>query len=190
MKKIWIGVLVGCASLGAFAAFAQQAAPGARVIQVPFGRGIYYQGPAGWVSLPSSIFMPFYGSAVKEFFGGPRDLEFDMAGSHAVVAVANTRPTFYMRGYRPGSQLRLVRGIEKQDYRKLRLAGSRDHNVWGTFHPEDLTEVEMESIADGLVTLKPRTDLKPGEYVLVSALDGYREIRLAFDFGVAATATR
>src|SRR5258708_28931539 len=180
MKKNWTAAFV-CVSLGVYAAFAQQPAPGARVIQVPFGKGIYYQGPAGWVSLPSTLFMPWYGSNAKEWFGvGSRELQFEMPGSHSTVAISSSRPTFYMRGYRPGSQLRLVRGVEKQDYRKLRLAGSRDRGVWGRFRAEDLTEVELEPIADGLVTVKPRADLKPGEYVLVSSLDGYREIRMAF----------
>ena len=191
-KKIWIAGIAGvCAALGTFEARAQQPAPGARVIEVPFGSGVYYQGSSGWVSLHMSPFMPFYSGGAKEFFVGSRDLSFEMPGAHAGLAVFDSKPTFYLRGYRAGSSLRLVRSAEKQDYRKVNLSGSRDPRGWGRFRSGDVTEIEAEAIADGVLRVRPRTDLKPGEYILVSSVDqGFRGIRLAYEFGVATPANR
>lgn len=192
-KNMWIAAVASfCALLGSYAALAQQPAPGARVIQVPFGSGVYYQGTSGWRSLTMRTFLPSSGSGVKAFFGGYRELQYEMPGAHASVAVLDSRPTFYVRGAHAGTQLRLVRGIEKQDYRKVTMDGSGDFGVWGRFHSGDVTEIETEAIADGVVRLRPRTDLKPGEYVLVSSVndEGFRAIRLAYEFGVATTANR
>jgi hypothetical protein len=191
-KNIWIAAaMCVCAGLGSYEALAQQPAPGARVIQVPFGSGVYYQGSSGWVSLTMRAFLPTYDASVKEVFGASRALKYEMPGPHASVAVFDSRPTFYLRGARAGTSLRLVRGSEKQDYRKVSMAGSRDSSVWGRFHSGDLTEVETEAVADGVLRLRPRTELKPGEYVLVSSIDqGFRSIRLAFEFGVATPANR
>ena len=191
-RNIWMAALAGvCIWLGSYEALAQQPAPGARVVAVPFGSGAYYQGTSGWVSLTMRTFMPTYDSGAREFFGGSRTLKVEMPGAHASLAVFDSRPTFYLRGYRSGSQLRLVRGSEKQDYRKVSLDGSHDARVWGRFRSGDLTEIETEAIADGVIRVRPLTELKPGEYVLVSAADqGFRAIRLAYEFGVATTASR
>jgi len=191
-RNIWIAAIMAvCASLGSYEALAQQPAPGARVIQVPFGNGVYYQAPSGWVSLTVRTFLPSDEGGAREFFGAPRRLKFEMPGAHASVAVSDSKPTFYVRGYRAGSQLRLVRGTEKQDYRKVTMAGTHDIHSWGRFRSEDVTEVEGEVVADGVLRIRPRTDLKPGEYILVSSADqGFRAILLAFEFGVATPANR
>jgi len=191
-RNIWIAAIMAvCASLGSYEALAQQPAPGARVIQVPFGNGVYYQAPSGWVSLTVRTFLPSDEGGAREFFGAPRRLKFEMPGAHASVAVSDSKPTFYVRGYRAGSQLRLVRGTEKQDYRKVTMAGTHDIHSWGRFRNEDVTEVEGEVVADGVLRIRPLTDLKPGEYILVSSADqGFRAIRLAFEFGVATPASR
>src|SRR5690242_17530982 len=102
------------------AAFAQQPAPGTRVIQVPMGNGVYYQSSTGWVTLPMKLFLPSYERGAKNVFGfGPSDLRYDLPGLHSPVAVASSRPTFYVRGYHPGMQLQLVRSVDKTGYRKV-----------------------------------------------------------------------
>jgi hypothetical protein len=191
-RNIWIAAAVGvAAALGSYQALAQQPAPGARVIQVPFGNGVYYQGSSGWVSLTMRPLLPTYDGAVREFFIGTRTLKYEMPGQHAALAVSDSKPAFYIRGYHAGSRLLLVRGSEKQDYRKITMDTSRDLKVWGRFRSGDVTEVEAEAIADGVLRVRPRTDLKPGEYVLVSSVDSsFRAIRLAYEFGVATAANR
>ena len=139
-----------------------------------------------------TVLVPEKERGAKYWFGtGTSNLHADLPGLHSGVAVANARPTFYMRGYRPGTELRLVRETAQTDYRRVKMSGSLDSKVWGQFRPEDVTEVEIESIAQGVVTVKPRTDLKPGEYVVVSSVDrGFRALRMAYEFGVATPANR
>jgi hypothetical protein len=190
MKKLqWIGVVAVAVSV---AAWAQQPAQGGRVIQVPFGNGVYYQGSAGWINLPFSVLVPFPEMGWRYWLDLPRNYHADVPGLHSGVALATNRPTFYLRGYQPGTDLRLVRQYEMTDYRRVKLDGSRDSNVWAKFRPQDLTPVEVESIATGVVTVRPRTDLKPGEYALVApAQKNLRGLNLAYEFSIVqSTATR
>ncbi len=189
-RNFWIAaLLVICAAVGSYQALAQQ--PGARVIQVPFGNGVYYQGSSGWLTLPVNTFLPVQGSGVKAFFGGTRDLKYEMPGAHAAVSVRDSKPSFYIRGYQAGARLILVRSDERQDYRRITMDGSRNIRIWGRFRSSDVTEVEAEAIADGVLRVRPRTDLKPGEYALISSGDqGFLAIRLAYECGVVTTANR
>jgi hypothetical protein len=159
------------------------------IIKVPFERGIYYQAPAALVALPSNVFMPLQASTWREMFGvGSVRLRTILPGASATMGVTEARPLFYIRGYRPGNRVYLIRANQKEDHRELRMTRSGDYAEWTRFRSEDLIEVEIELLADDLARLRPTADLRPGEYVFVSALEPrFRNIRLAFDFTVLST---
>jgi hypothetical protein len=156
---------------------------------VPFERGVYYQAPSGLYALESNLFMPLQNSGAKEllWYGSPA-LRTILPGTHSAAAIQEPRPTFYLRGYRPGNRIYLVRASQKQDHRELRMTRSRDIAGWAEFRNEDLAEVEVEMLADDLARLVPRTPLSAGEYVFITVLEPrFRAIRLAFDFTVLSS---
>jgi hypothetical protein len=62
---------------------------------------------------------------------------------------------------------------------------SRDFSEWNHFSPKDLTDIEVQAIAPGLITVTPRTELPPGEYLILTAPDReFRAIQLCFEFSV------
>src|SRR5262245_9392289 len=123
--------LAGLAVWTVSAAAQQQA----RIIQVPFGRGVYYETPTGWVGLPMSVFAPTLVTDIKDFFRvGNRQVSQEMPGPHAKFGLNNSHPTFYMRGYRSGSQLYLVHLKQHKEYREARLSRTHHFTEWGRFH--------------------------------------------------------
>jgi hypothetical protein len=158
---------------------------------LPGERGVYYRGASGWIALPSSLLVGFKDGGAKEFFGvGGRDAIVQLSGAHAALRVTTAKPTFIVQGFSAGSRLFLVRSEEKLDFREIRMP--LDHAFPNTphFRNQDLIEVEMEGVSGDVVRVRPHTDLKPGEYVIVSVLDpSFRFIRVGFGFGVGAAVT-
>jgi hypothetical protein len=183
-----IGLATAIAAICTVPLVSQQAG---RIVKVPFERGVYFEGPSGWISLPNAVFLPQLGSGVKELLGvGSRVAVATMPGAHAAVTITNRKPSFYIRGYRPGTRIYLARGTEKGDARQVRLSMSGDISEGARFHASDLTDIEMEHAGTDLVIVRPRADLRPGEYVLVSTLEPrYRAIRMGFEFSVAGATT-
>jgi hypothetical protein len=179
-KACWIVLLIACGSL-----VAQEVRQGP-LAGLPGEHGIYYKTGSGWVPLPSSIMMPFSSAGAKDFFGvGGRDAVAELPGAHATVRIANTRPTFYVEGISPGSRLYLVRSTEKDDYRQIKMSESFGFPNTPKFHQHDLVEVEVQPMSSDVVSVRPHSDLKPGEYVLVSVIDAnLRWIRMGYGFGV------
>ncbi len=179
-KKSWIGVFITSAALWA--------QPGSTAIAgLPGEKGAYYHGASGWVALPQNPLMGFKDGSFNELTGlGPQHARVELPGAHAAIRISNARPTFYLRGMPAGVRLYLVHGTEKEDYREVRMNMTRRFPNTPHFENKELSEVELEAVANDVVAVKPRTDLKPGEYVIVSALDpNYRWIRVGFDFGVS-----
>lgn len=183
--KAWIKVFLFCA-VASLPLGAQERQPGARVVRVPFERGVYFEAPSGTVALHSSMFVPSQSSGLREYLSiGRDDAIAEMPGAHAAVQITNTRPTFYVRGYRAGTRVYLVRVASKEDYREVRLSTSRHLRETPAFKSRDLVDIEMALVGDDLVTVRPRTNLAPGEYAIVSYLEPrYRQLRQAFEFGV------
>ena len=158
-----------------------------RIITIPQERGVYYDGPAGLVALPTRVFLPVQERGWKHMLGlGSPNLRAVMPGANAAVVIPNPRPSFYFRGDRPGNMTYLLRGERKPDHRQFRMSRSRYDTEWMQFRQENLTGVEIESLGGGLSVIRPTADLTSGEYVIVAVLEPrFRAIRLAFDFGVA-----
>ena len=164
---------------------AQQAQPG-KVINIPAGRGIYYDDPSGLLPLPGTTLVPYHQTSAVEYLSLGRSKKVvEVPGASAAFAVANARPTFYINGYQSGTRLYLVHAAEKQDYREVRMEDSHHFSEWASFSHKDLTPLDLEAIAPGLITARPRTDLAPGEYLIVSDVDrDFRMMQLAWEFRV------
>ncbi len=179
----WFVFSLGCAALlpPALAQENQTAA-------IPPESGIYYQTASGWSALRSTLMMPFLTETVASFLSvGRRQAVVEMPGPNSGFRIANARPTFVVRGLSPATGMYLVRTNRKQDYRELRMPIGGRVTQWARFRSKDLNDIEMEPLFPGVLRVRPRADLKPGEYVLVSDLEPrYRAIRLAFEFGVTA----
>lgn len=191
-------IQIACATLLAAASMAQdQPRPAqsgnADIAGLPTGRGIYYHAAHEWIGLPFTVLMPFAdgkGIALEVLNMGSEHTISEMPGSYAGVQIANdARPTFYLRGIAP-ADLYLVRAIRKAGYRELRMPIGRDFREWAHFRTEDLADVELQEVAADVVTVKPRTELKPGEYAIATPSEpGARWIRLGYGFGLVAGRT-
>jgi hypothetical protein len=186
-SQTWIRISssIACATLLAVPLLPQGNPSGAQpgnpdIAGLPAAGGIYYRAASGWVALPFTVLMPFEeGRSVA--------LQILNVGSdHAIEAM----PTFYLRGVTP-TQLYLVRAVPKVEYRELRMAISSHFREWAHFRAEDIANIELQSVAADVVTVKPLAGLKPGEYALASVTEpGSHWIRLGYDFGLAAGGTR
>lgn len=165
---------------------AQEAQPKGKIINLPYGRGIFYDDPSGLVSLPATTVLAFRHGWVRDYFNvGRASTTIEVPGARAGLSIANTKPTFYVSGYPSGTRLYLVRGIEKQDYRQIKMNYSGDFEEWNRLSPKDLTDIEVQAVAPGLIAVTPKTDLRAGEYVILTAPDReYRAIQLCFEFSV------
>lgn len=184
-----------CATLLAAASLAQgqpmpAQAGNADIAGLPAARGIYYHAAHEWIGLPFTVLMPFpdgKGLLLEVLNLGSDHAISEMPGSHAGVQIGNdARPAFYLRGIEP-ADLYLVRAIHKRGYRELRMPISSDFREWAHFRSEDVADIELREVGANVVTVKPRTGLKPGEYVIATPFEsGARWIRLGYGFGLGA----
>ncbi len=196
MKRHRIQII--CAMLLAAASLAQDQprptlAGKADIAGLPAGRGIYYHAAHEWIGLPFTILMPFVhgkGIVMEVLNVGSEHSISEMPGSYAAVQIGNdARPTFYLRGISP-ADLYLVRAIRKAGYRELRMPISRDFQEWAHFRTEDLADIELQEVAPDVVMVKPRAQLKPGEYAIATPFEpGARWMRLGYGFGLSAGRT-
>jgi hypothetical protein len=164
----------------------QEAQPKGKIINLPYGRGVYYDDPAGVVSLPWTTVVGYRDGWVRDYFNvGHATTTIEVPGARAGLTIANTKPTFYVSGYPSGTRLYLVRGTEKQDYRQIKMTYSRDFPEWNHISRKDLSDIEVQAVAPGLITVTPKTQLPPGEYLILTAPDReFRAIQLCFEFSV------
>ena len=170
----------------AVAVSAQQPQPQSRVITIPQAKGIYYDGPDGIATLPYTLMLPFRSTSVREYFslGGHWKFRAEISGPGAALAIANPKPMFYMRGYQSGTRLYLVRTDEKQDYREIKMEYPHDYSEWSRVS-KGVTPVEVDAVAGDLISITPRGNLEPGEYVILTSLDREeRPIQLSFEFAL------
>jgi hypothetical protein len=154
---------------------------------IPAARGVYYKGDSGWVGLSGTLLMPILSGTTADLFGvGTKQAIAEMPGMHAALQTTNARPTLYVRGFPLNYGIYLVKQTQKAEYREIHMPLSRDFNEYAHLRSKDLREIEMRSVGNGLIAVTPSKDLAPGEYAIVSALEGNdRFIKMGFDFGVA-----
>jgi hypothetical protein len=160
--------------------------PQADISGMPESRGVYYHAPSGWIGLPANPLLGFREGSTRWLLGvGGGDAIAEIPGPHSQVQLPSSRPIFHLRGYSGANALYLVRETEKLDYREIRMPYTRDFHNFTRFRAQDMVELDLASAGDGILTLTPKTDLKPGEYAIVSMAEpGMLGIRLSFDFGV------
>ena len=187
-----------CGAILAGSLAAQNAASSAPenldITGIPAPRGIFYHAANGWMSLSSTVLMPFWDGKhwTLEVLNVGRDhTTTQLPGRHADLQIANDpRPVFYLHDVNP-SDLYLVRATEKGDYREVEMRLSHDFWDWAHFREKDITDWAITGVNGDVVAIRPTADLKPGEYTLalVAGRD-YRWLRLGFDFGVASVSAR
>ena len=193
-RRTWIAYSIPCAALLTVALLAQDNPPQAQsegmdLKGLPLGRGIYYRSGSDWVSLSSTVLMPFWegrGLALSILNVGSDHASSEIPGAHSGVQLGEARPTFYLHGINP-SDVYLVRAISQDDYREIRMPVSRHYRKWAHFRPEDVTDLAIVGINGDVVAVKPSADLKPGEYAMAPGVQpGDQWLRLGFDFGILA----
>jgi hypothetical protein len=184
-RQTCISFLLACATFFAGTSLAQE---NPAIAGLPAARGIYYHAAQGWVALSSTLLMPFFAgraAALEILNVGSDHAVAEMPGRRADVQIgSDTRPTFYLRGI-TSSELYLVRAKSKADYRELWMPTSRHFREWAHYRAKDIAELDLQPLAPDVVAVKPRADLKAGEYALASVFEpGDRWIRLGYDFGL------
>lgn len=162
---------------------AQQNPP---AVGLPFERGVYYRLESGWVSLSRTVLLPIVGGATGPFLNvGHRGASAELPGPQALVRSTSGRPTFYVRGFSPAAGLYLVRTDRKSDHRTVHLSVNRHLDDGPQFHKRDLFELEIQAVSADVISVRPRNNLAPGEYVIVPPAEPqYRWIHFGYGFGV------
>lgn len=178
----------------AFGAFAATTLLGQQTVappgDLPSDRGVYYRAGSNWEPLQRTLWMPMiHGQALDFFSLGDRGARVELPGPQALVRSAGPKPLFYIRGFSPANGMYLVRAQSERQYRDVRMRVDRSLFDGPRFRSRDLYPFDVNGVAPDVVTLTPRTNLQPGEYVIVPAIEaGYRWIQFAYGFGIPAGA--
>ncbi|MBZ5606036.1 MAG: hypothetical protein LAO79_27395 [Acidobacteriia bacterium] len=181
--RIRITILFAIALAGLVIAQEQPGVPDG----LPWPRGVYLRTGSDWIQLPANPLMPFLNGDARWLLGfGHSDPVAEMPGPHALVQLGNGKPMFYLRGLPASNGIYLVRSEPKEDYRQIRMPRSRDFRQFTRLRQQDMIELDMRAISGDVLSATPRTELKPGEYAIVSVFEqNLRQIRASFDFGVS-----
>ncbi|HUA19562.1 MAG TPA: hypothetical protein VMB25_12515 [Bryobacteraceae bacterium] len=196
-RRLVVSLLV-CATLLAVSLVAQNPAPTSPgtldITGIPAPMGVYYRSADGWMSLSSTVLMPFWdgrAAALEVLNVGSDHTLIHLPGSHAGTQIGNNaRPVFYLHGVSP-ADLHLVHLTQKDGYREVQLPVSRHFWQWDHFRSQDLTGFEITGVDGDVVAIRPSADLKPGEYSLATVLgQDYERLRLGFQFGIVGVSAR
>jgi len=151
---------------------------------IPGEPGIYYKAPDGWLRLeqasPSAAEARGVATALLTAgVSGVRMIQaYSAAASH--LQIREQRPTFYVRGVALSDQdVRIVRLEKKKDHREIVAASITPLNVKDGYRERDSNEVVVSRTSGDVVAITPRTELKPGEYLL-----SFGRLELRYDFGI------
>lgn len=153
---------------------------------LPTDRGVYYRAGAVWEPLQRTDFLPFEdGDLAWMLSVGRRHLTAEIPGPQALVRAGSARPVFYVRGFSPANGMYLVRTERERDFREVKMNMDRHVLRGPRFKDAELVPFDLEAAGPDTVTLRPRADLKPGEYVILTAVGpSYRWLHFAYGFGV------
>ena len=131
MKKAWVALSTVCLLVILTKA---QEQPSSEIATLPPARGVYYQSPSGWTSVPFTLLVP----SVNE--GGwtlwPSTTVAEVKSAHSQVRISTPRPTLYLRGISPAVGIYLVREIQKNNLRRLRMNLARDDHEKARYHQD------------------------------------------------------
>ena len=174
------------ALLGSVLAWAQQPAPQAAA-GLPNLKGVYYRAGSGWSNLPQTLLWPYNKSSAKWWLSvGPVDYFAELPGEHARVQMADAQPMFYVRGLATQMGPRLIQLGAKQDFRRVKMRNTNNFEPRIPFSNNALRDVDVAQVGPNVVSIRPRANLAPGEYAIVTpAGPDQQRIYLGFDFRVA-----
>jgi hypothetical protein len=101
-------------------------------------------------------------------------------GARASLRISNPKPTFYVRGIGPATDMMLVQLTSKKDSRTISTSSS-DSTVTNKegFKRNDIRKLQLTEYTDGSFSATPEQNLKKGEYLLV-----FGTSTAGFDFGI------
>ncbi len=146
-----------------------------------------------WVELGTPSEDPLHAddplSGSKLLKRGNRGATVEIPGPQALVRSKSAKPIFYVRGFSPANGMYLVRTKAQREYRDVQMRLDHRFLDGPQFRSRDLYPFDVNGVAADVVTLTPRANLEPGEYVIVPAIEaGYTWIQFAYGFGVSAGA--
>ena len=179
-KRAWVALPAVC--LLTILTRAQEE-PSSEITTLPLARGVYYQSPSGWTSLPFTILIP--STSERGWTLWPSTTIAEVKSPYPDIRISTLRPTLYLRGISPDVEIYLVREIQEHNYRKLRMNLKYFDREWAHF--VDTIPFDIEPVAQDVVRVRPRGNLGTGGYALATGFEkGSRGIFLGFEFGITA----
>lgn len=153
--------------------------------------GFYYKAPQGWQKLePLSMAGGGLKHAGKMFVPGlTPQFVWTFRGAEAPIQVEDKRPTFYIKELpilatlagRTERDLIIIRFDKKKDHRELQTtSGGNMFTFKSGISKERLPDITTKTVSDGMFTVTPNDNLKPGEYMVTFSALG----NSGCDFGV------
>ena len=156
----------------------QRAAPG-----LPDRDGVYFKGPSNWTSLTSFFFWePFYSGLAMMHHS--HDYSVPVGDAHSELQIADSQPSFIVRGLDPGERWQIVRTTSRNGQRQLHLVtGENLGRTDGTLTGQP-SQLQMTHMAGDIYSLRPMAVLTPGEYVLCTGVQGGPGLSQCYTFGI------
>jgi len=165
--------------------FAIQLTKAAPVPGLPADEGVYYcPDDAKWIHLAPAPVADTKTRGLGTYIDteGLTNLAVSIVcrGSQASLRISNPKPTFYVRGVGPSSDMMLVQLTRRKDSRIIHTS-SVDSTVTNKegFRRTDVRKLQLTEYADGSFSATPEENLKKGEYLLV-----FGNASSSFDFGI------
>lgn len=149
--------------------------PSTTVPGLPVSRGVYSQSTSGWNALDSVVLFPDVAARSKtnwkvlgSWDRAKESRRYIVPGRQARVHVTGPRPDFYLRAQRPDSGWSVIRLAPVTDHRELiatipDVFASEPRLMFASGAP---VELDPTHPAGDVLTLHPRADLAPGEYLV------------------------
>jgi hypothetical protein len=123
-------------------------------------------------------------SVVRFMFNAAPDTVRLYPGPEAPVRIAEPRPVFLAKGsvwLGQGLRVAAIVSFEKKKNERQLRTQSIGWEVRNSYRNKDVTEVSLTRHPDGTLEISPKTNLKPGEYLLSFDTNGG-----GYDFGIDA----
>jgi hypothetical protein len=153
--------------------------------------GFYYKTPQGWQTLePLSMAGGGLKHAGKMFVPGlTPQFVWTFRGAESPVQIGDKRPMFYIKELpmlaaiagRTERDLLIIRFDKKKDHRELQTtSGGNMFTFKAGISKERMPDITTKMVFDGIFTVTPNDDLKPGEYMITFSALG----NSGYDFGI------
>jgi hypothetical protein len=153
--------------------------------------GFYYKTSQGWQMLePLSMAGGGIKHAGKMLVPGlTPQFVWTFRGPAAPVQIGDKRPTFYIKELpilastagRTERDLIIIRFDKKKDHRELQTTnGGNMFTFKSGISKERMPDITTKTVLDGIFTVTPIEDLKPGEYMVTFSALG----NVGYDFGI------